>query len=100
MARFRIDPERSRVWVDARSSLHAIHAESAGLEGFVDVEVDGGGRLDLTVAPRGRLELPIDRLSSGNALEDREMRRRVDTRRYPMITGELTGITSLGQLGH
>jgi len=98
MVRYRIDPERSRVWVDAKSSLHAIHTETNGLQGFIDAEVHGG-QLDLTVAPQGRLELPIERLSSGNPLEDREMRRRVDADRYPTIVGELTAMTALVEQG-
>ena len=31
-------------------------------------------------------------MKSGNALEDREMRRRIDARRYPTITGDLKGM--------
>ena len=32
----------------------------------------------------------MERLRSGNALEDRELRRRIDARRYPTIAGDLT----------
>ena len=38
------------------------------------------------------LELAVERLTSGNALYDRELRRRMDARRYPTIAGRLTGI--------
>ena len=31
----------------------------------------------------------MENLKSGNAFEDRELRRRIDSRRYPNITGEL-----------
>src|ERR1700737_3300613 len=99
MVRYRIDPERSRVWVDAKSSLHAIHTETNGLEGFIDAEVVDGGQLDLAVAPKGRLQFAIERLSSGNPLEDREMRRRVDAARYPTIVGELGTMKALGEKG-
>jgi polyisoprenoid-binding protein YceI len=87
--RFEIDPERSRVWIDARSSLHPIHSETAGLEGWFEADIQGGGRVNGAVAPRARLELPVARLSSGNPLYDREMRRRIDARRYPTISGDL-----------
>jgi polyisoprenoid-binding protein YceI len=90
MARFRIVPERSRVWIDARSSLHPIHSETDGLEGWLDLAVQRGGRVDPTVPTAGHLELPVDRLRSGNPLEDRELRRRIDARRFPTITGDLT----------
>jgi polyisoprenoid-binding protein YceI len=93
MDRYRIVPERSRVRIDARSSVHPIHSETHGLRGWLDVEIQAGGRVDLTVAPGGHLELPVDRLRSGNPLEDRELRRRIDARRHPTITGDLTAMT-------
>ena len=34
MARFSIVPERSQVWIDARSNVHPIHSATTGLEGL------------------------------------------------------------------
>ena len=99
MARYRIVPERSKVFISARSSLHPIDTRTDGLQGFVDVEVQGGGRLNLTVPTKGRVSLPVERISSGNPLEDRELRRRLDTRRYPTIEGELTDMHETGRDG-
>jgi polyisoprenoid-binding protein YceI len=92
VARYRIDPARSRVVIDARSSLHPIHTETTGLEGWLELDLQGGGRVNPTVPPRAHLELPVDQLRSGNPLEDREMRRRIDARRFPTISGELTSM--------
>jgi polyisoprenoid-binding protein YceI len=89
VSRFRIVPERSQVFIGARSSLHPINTRTDGLEGFLELTVDGDGAIDLSVPPKGRLSLPVDRLSSGNPLEDRELRRRIDVRRYPTIQGDL-----------
>ncbi len=45
MTRYHIVPERSRVWIDARSNLHPIHSTTDGLEGFIDLDGhDGSGR--------------------------------------------------------
>jgi polyisoprenoid-binding protein YceI len=88
MPRYRIDPKRSRVWIDARSSLHPIHSETDGLRGWIELDLDGDG--EGAGAPAGHLELPVEQLRSGNPLEDRELRRRIDARRYPTIAGELT----------
>jgi hypothetical protein len=99
VARFRIVPERSKVFISARSSLHPIDTRTDGLEGFVDVGVLGGGRLDLTGRTKGKVSLPVERMSSGNPLEDRELRRRIDARRYPTIDGELTGMRATGRDG-
>ena len=90
MTRFDIDPARSRVWIDARSSLHPIHSETTGLEGWFEADVQGDGRINPAVTPRAQLELAVDEMTSGNPLYDREMRRRIDARRYPMISGQLT----------
>jgi polyisoprenoid-binding protein YceI len=97
LARYEISPERSEVRIAARSSLHPIEAMTHGLEGFLEAEVGADGELDLSVSPKGRLDLPVDRLSSGNALYDREMKRRIDARRYRTITGELTEMKRTGE---
>ena len=88
MHRYRIVPPRSRVWIDARSNVHPIHTEAEGLEGWVEFDVDDG-TVNVDQTPRGHLEYPVENLKSGNALEDRELRRRIDARRYPSIAGDL-----------
>jgi polyisoprenoid-binding protein YceI len=90
VARYRIVPERSRIWIEARSSLHPIHSSTDGLEGFVDIDHRAGGEVALAVPAAGRVSLAVDRLSSGNPLEDRELRNRVDAARFPTIDGTLT----------
>ncbi|MGH9115206.1 MAG: hypothetical protein ACRDWW_05185, partial [Acidimicrobiales bacterium] len=89
MARYRIVPERSRVWIDARSSVHPIHSSTDGLDGHVELELDEHGRVDASVKAAARVSLPVARLSSGNALEDRELRKRIDAKRFPVIDGLL-----------
>ncbi len=91
--RYLVDPSRSRVWIDARSSLHPIHSESDGLEGWVDADV---AAREVTA---GQVSLPVDRLSSGNPLYDREMRRRIDARRYSSIEGRLLSMEATGEEG-
>ena len=90
MTYFRIVPERSWVEIHARSSLHPIETRTTGPEGDVNVEIQGGGRVNLKPSPRGTLLLRVERLASGNPLVTRELRRRIDARHYPTIEGELT----------
>jgi len=96
VARYVIAPERSHVWIDARSNLHPIHSTTDGLEGFVDLELEAGGGVDMTTAPSGRLSLAVERLTSGNRMEDRELQKRIDGRRYPTIDGVLGAMVRNG----
>jgi polyisoprenoid-binding protein YceI len=97
VTRFRVIPEQSQLWIEARSSLHPIHGEGTGIQGEAELEVTDG-RIDLRVPPRARIELPVERLRSGNALQDIEMRRRIEAQKYPTIIGELVKATALSQL--
>jgi hypothetical protein len=90
MARFRIVPEKSAVLIEASSSLHPIHTRTEGLEGFLEVDVHDGA-VDGVDAASGALSLRVDRLSSGN--------RRIDSRRYPTIDGQMTKLQAMGSEG-
>jgi polyisoprenoid-binding protein YceI len=87
LGRFRISPQRSELWAEARSSLHPVRVHTVGLEGVVEAELDGG-------APRlgtpTYVELETQRLRSGNGLVDGELQRRLDSRKFPRIRAELT----------
>jgi polyisoprenoid-binding protein YceI len=93
VARYRIAPERSYVWIDARSNVHPIHSTTDGLEGFVDIAFSPDGAVDVTAPVAGALSLTVDHLSSGNRMEDRELQRRINSRRFPTIEGALDKIT-------
>ena len=100
VARYRIDPARSRVWIDARSNVHPIHSEADGLQGWLELATNDG-KVNLEQVPRGHLEFSVENLKSGNPLEDRELRRRLDSRRYPTIAGDLRTMKAInGQSGH
>jgi polyisoprenoid-binding protein YceI len=87
------------VWIEARSNVHPIHTEADGLEGWLDLDInDGKVNVDRTLL--GHLEFPVENLKSGNAFEDREMRRRIDSRRYPNIAGELKAMKQAADAEH
>jgi polyisoprenoid-binding protein YceI len=99
VARYRIVPEKSHIIFDGRSRLHPIHASTDGLEGYVELELTPSGEVDLTKTPAGELSLAVRRLSSGNVLEDRELQRRLDVRRYPTIEGVMHQMDRSGDDG-
>ena len=91
MARFRISPQRSELWAEARSSLHPVRVRTSGLEGVVEAELaDGQPRLGTPT----HVEVETQRLRSGNGLVDGELQRRLDSRKFPRIRGELTRSTA------
>ena len=94
MPTFRISPEQSTVWIEAKSSVHPIHGEASGLAGSIEAGV-ADGRLDLSGPVEIRIELPVSNLQSGKALEDAEMMRRIDARRFPTIRGKVNDITEV-----
>ena len=94
MARYRIVPERSRIQAEARSSLHPIRVDTTGLEGGFEAEV-ADGRVDPGSVRGGWVEIDADRLKTGNGLYDRELERRLETRKYPRIRGEVRGMRAL-----
>jgi hypothetical protein len=94
MTRYEISPERSHLWIDARSNVHPIHTGTDGLEGYVDLELASDGHVDVTSTPEGKLSLSVDKLSSGNRLEDRELYKRTAT----VVTGSAVTSPSAGCL--
>jgi len=99
MARYRIVPERSVVVIAASSSVHPINTRTDGLEGFVEIDVDGDGHVSVDEQTKGELSLRVKRMKSGNPLEDRELLRRIDARHFPTIDGRMTSIQEAGENG-
>ena len=89
MTRYRIVAEASEVVIDARSNVHPIHQRARGVDGFVDLVTDDDGSVDLAHPATAEISLATDRLVGGNPLETRELRRRIDARSHPAITGRL-----------
>lgn len=93
MARFRVVSRDSPVTIDAVSTMHPVHATSTQLTGTIEVELDGSGAVDLASPHAAHLVLPVESLSSGHGVQDREMRRRLDTKRHPTITVDVAEAT-------
>ncbi len=96
MTRYTLDSVRSCIWVSARSSLHPINTETRGVTGWFEARTREDGTLDVDGPVTGELELAVEKLTSGNHLYDRELRRRIDAKRYPTIAGTLTRVVLAG----
>jgi len=74
--RFEIDQSAASVVFVASSSVHPIRSVGS-VSGWINAVLNGGAFAE-DQELGGRLEVPINGLSSGNPLIDREMKRRVD----------------------
>lgn len=98
MTRYVIEPQQSAVLVQARSSLHPFTG-AGPVSGYFDANVRDG-RLDLSNTPRGMLHLQVEELRGEVPGLDRELRKRLDSRRFPTITAELTEVAETAPEGY
>jgi hypothetical protein len=85
---FRLNPDRSAVLIDVRSTVGPLSFGTLGVTGTIQAAVtDGAVRTDIT--PSGRLTIDVSGLNSGNRLYDAELLRRIDARRYPTASVDL-----------
>ena len=94
MARYRLVPERSKIWAEARSSLHPIKVETTGLEGFVEMTIVDG-HIDTNAPVSGNVELDASLLKTGNGLYDRELASKLEIRKYPRVRGRIISVKAL-----
>lgn len=85
---FVVDPATSALLIEARSTVGPIELATTTLTGAADVTL-ADGLLDAASEPTAAIELHVDSLTSGNALYDAEVHRRLDARRFPLIRAEL-----------
>lgn len=93
MAIYEFDASRSTISVRARSSLHELHASTSSIAGWINLEVNGNELGFNDSKPVAHLEIDVTNISAGNPLYDRELKRRIDIRRYPTIVAEATSIS-------
>jgi DNA-binding PadR family transcriptional regulator/polyisoprenoid-binding protein YceI len=92
LSRLVIDPERSAVLVDVRSTVGPMSFGTIGVEGALFASlVDGVVNTD--VAPTGWLTVDVRTLSCGNKLYDAELQRRINARRFSTARVELRDCT-------
>lgn len=98
MPRYAIIPDRSTLAAVASSSVHPIHGGADRLTGWVEaVVVDGA--VDTAEPATARVELAAADLHAGNALANREIRKRLEIRRYPAVTAQVRKVGERGADG-
>lgn len=87
--RYQLDAEQSVLDIHASSSVHPIHTTTT-VSGWFEATFGDDGGIDGTAELGGYVEFDLSGMRSGNPLVDRESERRLNIRRYPTVTGELT----------
>lgn len=89
MSTFTWSPE-STVAIHANSSVHPIHG-AIPVRGEATVDVRDGA-LDVGSTASGFVEADVESLTSGNKLEDFELRRRLEAKKYPTMRYDLRSV--------
>jgi PadR family transcriptional regulator PadR len=85
---FQLLPDRSVVFIEARSTVGPIGFGALGIRGWVRASL-AGGAVATDPPPEAHLEFDVKDLSSGNRVYDAELRRRVDADRFPTAAIDL-----------
>lgn len=96
LTEFRLLGEQSVVLIEARSNVGPIAFGAHVVDGCIRLVANGGG-VEMTAAPTASLSIKLDSLSSGNALFDAELLRRVDARQHPKTVVELGNAVRIGE---
>jgi len=88
LSSFELDPDRSAVLIDVRSTVGPLSFGTLGVTGTIQA-VFADGLLCTDTPPSGRLTIDVSGLNSGNRLYDAELLRRIDARGYPAAFVEL-----------
>jgi polyisoprenoid-binding protein YceI len=78
------------VVIEASSNVGAILFATDGVTGVIEGPLEDDGLV--VTSATARVEVPVDQLTSGNALYDGELHRRIDVRRFPRSTVELRAV--------
>jgi polyisoprenoid-binding protein YceI len=98
-SRYAVLPAQSKLTFEANSSIHPVHGQGSELGGYVAAAWDADGSFASDPPPAMRVELRVERLRSGNAIQDREMWKLIDSRRFPLIAADLREVHSSGEPG-
>jgi DNA-binding PadR family transcriptional regulator len=95
LSAFQLDPERSAVLIDVRSTVGPLSFGTLGVTGTIHAAF-ADGLLRTDIPPLGRLTIDVSGLNSGNRLYDAELLRRIDARGYPAAFVELRECAASG----
>ena len=91
---FAFVPQACAVLVEARSSVGPISFGSTDVSGHIRATMLGTD-IDVNEPLQASLSLPVASLVSGNQLYDAEIRSRLNSQRFPIITADLRSVAAI-----
>lgn len=73
----------------AMSSMQSAYGKTTELSGCIDAAWNGDGTVAADPPPKMHVEFKVESLRTGNELQDREMWKLIDSKRFPKISGDL-----------
>ena len=73
----------------ATSTLYPVYGKATDLSGYVEAAWNVDGTLANEPPPKMHVELKVESLRTGNELQDREMWKLIDSKRFPKIAADL-----------
>ena len=86
--RYEVDTANSTLVFNAQSTLHGVHGKADSLSGFIQTDPSATS-LEGPPVPKMHVEFPVEGLKSGNSLQDQQMYKLVDSKRFPKVTADL-----------
>jgi hypothetical protein len=92
--RFEVVSAESSLAFFATSTLFPVYGKATEFTGYVEAAWNENGTLSVDPAPKMLLELKVESLRTGNELQDREMWKLIDSKRFPKILAELRQLSA------
>jgi hypothetical protein len=87
--RFEVVSADSSLTFFALSSAQSAYGKTTALSGYINAAWNADGTLAAEPSPRMHVEFRVESLRTGNDLQDREMWKLIDSKRFPKIAGDL-----------
>jgi polyisoprenoid-binding protein YceI len=97
--RFDVVAADSSLTFFAMSTVQSAYGKTTELSGHIDAAWRPDGTLAVEPAPHMHLEFKVESLRTGNELQDREMWKLIDSKRFPKISGDLREFSPGGTRG-
>ncbi len=91
--RFEVASADSSLTFYAAAPTQSAYGKTTELSGFFELAWNADGSLAVEPAPNMHVEFKVESLRTGNDLQDREMWKLIDSKRFPKIAGDLRALS-------